>query len=151
MEENKIVAILKSNIGNVFKENPSKFGAWFGGKLIEVEEGKLSAEYRVRTEMLNGIGTLHGGVIAGILDDLMGTAVVSLGSKNCYTTVNLNIDYFYPAKEGDVVTAKAFMVKKGNVIHHVQAELWNLAIGKLLAKGSSNLLKIDVEVKYPTK
>jgi acyl-coenzyme A thioesterase 13 len=151
MEDNKIVAILKSTIGKEFRENPSKYGAWLGGKLIEVEEGKLTAEYTVRKEMSNGIGTLHGGVIAGILDDLMGTTVVSLGSKNCYTTVNLNIDYFYPAKEGDVITAKAFMVKKGNIIHHVQAELWNLSTGKLLAKGSSNLLKIDVEVKYPVK
>lgn len=151
MEDNKIVEVLKSYIGKEFKENPSKFGAWMGGILREVEEGKLTSEFVVRKEMANGIGTLHGGVIAGILDDLMGTTVVSLGSKNCFTTVNLNIDYFYPAKEGDVITAKAFMVKKGTVIHHVQAELWNLSIGKLLAKGSSNLLKIDVEVKYPVK
>jgi acyl-coenzyme A thioesterase 13 len=148
MEENKILPILKAYIDKEFENNPSRYGAWLKGILKEAEEGKLTAEFRVRKEMTNGIGTLHGGVIAGILDDMMGATVVSLGAKYFYTTVNLNVDYFYPAKEGDLITAKSFMVKKGTMIHHVQCELWNLATNKLLAKGTSNLLKIDVEVKH---
>ncbi len=148
MEDNKILPLFKSYIGKEFENNPSRYGAWMKGILREVEEGNLTAEYIVRKEMTNGIGTLHGGVIAGILDDLMGATVVSLGAKNFYTTVNLNVDYFYPGKEGDVITAKSFIVKKGRQIHHVQAELWNLETNKLLAKANSNLLKIDVEVKH---
>lgn len=148
MEENKILPIFKSFLNKEFENNPSRYGAWMKGILREVEEGKLTAEYIVRKEMTNGIGTLHGGVIAGILDDIMGATVVSLGSKNFYTTVNLNVDYFYPGKEGDTITAKSFIVKKGRQIHHVQAELWNLETNKLLAKASSNLLRIDTEVKH---
>jgi acyl-coenzyme A thioesterase 13 len=147
MQENKILSLLQAHIGKEFPQNPSRFGAWLRGVLTHVEAGSITAEFVVRSEMINAIGTLHGGIVAGILDDLMGITVVSLGSKNFYTTVNLNVDYFYPAKEGDVVTAKAFMIKKGNHIHHVQAELWNLSNQKMLAKATSNLLKIDVEVK----
>ena len=148
MEENKILPIFKSFIGREFENNPSRYGAWLKGVLREVEEGQLTAEFIIRKEMTNGIGTLHGGVIAGILDDMMGATVVSLGAKNFYTTVNLNVDYFYPGREGDVITAKTFMIKKGRQIHHVQGELWNLATNKLLAKATSNLLRIDTEVKH---
>jgi acyl-coenzyme A thioesterase 13 len=149
MEENKILPYFKSQIGKEFANNPSRYGAWLNGILKEAEEGQLTAEFTVRKEMTNGIGTLHGGVIAGILDDMMGATVVSLGNKNFFTTVNLAVDYFYPARENDVLTAKAFMIKKGNHIQHVQCELWNLSINKMIAKGNSNLLKIDVEVKQP--
>ncbi len=148
MEENKVLAVMKASIGKLFDNNPSRYGAWLKGILKEAEEGKLTAEFIVRNEMTNGIGTLHGGVIAGILDEMMGATVVSLGAKNFFTTVNLNVDYFYPARENDVLTAKSFIVKKGTMIHHAQAELWNLATNKLLAKATSNLLKIDVEVKH---
>jgi acyl-coenzyme A thioesterase 13 len=151
MEENKVLAVLKEYLDKEFVNNPSRYGAWLKGVLKEVEEGKLTAEFVVRKEMTNGIGTLHGGVIAGILDEMMGATVVSLGAKYFYTTVNLNVDYFYPARENDVITAKAFMVKKGTMIHHVQCELWNMATNKLLAKATSNLLKIDVEVKHAAK
>ncbi len=146
MEENKILPILKAHIGKEFVNNPSRYGTWLKGILTEAEEGKLTAEFTVRKEMTNGIGTLHGGVIAGILDDMMGATVVSLGDKHFFTTVNLNVDYLYPAREHDVLTAKAFMIKKGRQIHHVQCELWNLSTNKLIAKGNSNLLRIDVEV-----
>jgi acyl-coenzyme A thioesterase 13 len=148
MEENKVLKVMRENIDREFVNNPSRYGAWLKGILKEAEEGKLIAEFIVRKEMTNGIGTLHGGVIAGILDEMMGATVVSLGAKYFYTTVNLNVDYFYPARENDVLTAKAFIVKKGTMIHHAQAELWNLATNKLLAKATSNLLKIDVEVKH---
>lgn len=147
MEENKILPVLKACIGKEFENNPSRYGAWLKGILTEAEEGKLTAEFVVRKEMTNGIGTLHGGVIAGILDDMMGITVVSLGDKNFFTTVNLSVDYLYPARENDVLTAKAFMIKKGKQIHHVQAELWNLATNKMIAKGNSNLLRIDAEIK----
>ncbi|HWZ23515.1 MAG TPA: PaaI family thioesterase [Cytophagaceae bacterium] len=148
MEENKILAVMREYIDKEFRNNPSRYGAWLKGILKEAEEGKLTAEFVVRKEMTNGIGTLHGGVIAGILDDMMGATVVSLGAKYFYTTINLNVDYFYPGKVDDVLTAKAFIVKKGTMIHHAQCELWNLSTNKLLAKGTSNLLKIDVEVKH---
>ncbi len=148
MEENELLAVLRAYIDKEFVNNPSRYGAWLKGILKEVEAGKLTAEFIVRKEMTNGIGTLHGGVIAGILDDMMGATVVSLGAKNFFTTINLNVDYFYPGRENDVLTAKAFIVKKGTMIQHVQCELWNLATNKLLAKGTSNLLRIDVEVKH---
>ena len=148
MEENKVLAVMKAYIDREFVNNPSRYGAWLKGILKEAEEGKLTAEFVVRKEMTNGIGSLHGGVIAGILDDMMGATVVSLGAKYFYTTVNLTVDYFYPGKLDDVLTAKAFVIKKGTMIHHVQCELWNLSTNKLLAKGNSNLLKIDVEVKH---
>ncbi len=146
MENNKIIEVFKAQLGKEFENNPSRYGAWLKGILREVEPGQLTAEFTVRKEMTNAIGTLHGGVIAGILDDMMGATVVSLGNKHFFTTVNLTVDYFYPGKENDVLTAKAFMVKKGNQIQHVQCELWNLSLNKMIAKGNSNLLKIDVEV-----
>ncbi len=149
--ENKALAIMKAHIGHKFPNNPSKLGAWLEGTILEAEEGMLVAEYLVRPEMTNGIGTLHGGAIAAILDDQMGATIVSLGAPNFYTTVNLIVDYFYPSVAGDVVTAKTSMVKRGKQIQNVQCELWNLKTNKLLAKGTSNLLRIDVPVKHSSQ
>jgi len=149
MSANPIVQVLQNHIGKPFTANPSQYAVWLGGILREAEEGKLTVEYVIRKEMLNGMGTFHGGVIAGILDDLMGTTVVSLNLENAYTTISLHVDYFYPAKENDVVTAKSSVIKKGNTLHNIQCELWNLSTNKLLARGTSNLLKIDLKVSYP--
>lgn len=147
--DNPIVTVLKNSIGKPFASNPSQYAIWLGGILREVEAGRLTVEYTIRKEMLNGMGTFHGGVIAGILDDLMGTTVVSLGAEKAYTTISLQVDYFYPSKEHDIVTAKTSIVKKGNTLHNVQCELWNLSTNRLLARGTSNLLKIDLDVRYP--
>jgi len=96
--------------------------------------------------MTNPIKTLHGGAIAGIMDDSIGAAVYSLGLKDLFTTVNLNVDYFAPATEGNIITSYAQVIKKGRQIVHVICELRLKDTNKLLARGSSNLIKLERKI-----
>lgn len=67
--------ILQSFKGKEFTESPSPFMKWLKPKVLDVEPGYVSMEYRVRKEMTNPIGTLHGGVTAAIIDDIIGAAM----------------------------------------------------------------------------
>lgn len=105
----------------------------------------MAVEFTVRSEMINPAGTFHGGVMAGIMDEVIGMTIFTLGKKNFFTSVNLVVDYFAPAKNEDRVTAIATVIKEGSSIINAQCEVWNTDKTKLLARGTSNLMKISTE------
>jgi acyl-coenzyme A thioesterase 13 len=136
---NPILEYLQAHLGQRFSEGPSALGRWLDGTLVAAEEGALTADFQVRDEMLNPAGLLHGGVIAAIMDDLIGAAVYTLGQQHLFVSLNLNVDYLYGARLGETVRARAEVVKQGKKIMHVDCRLTN-ADGRLLAKGTSNLI-----------
>lgn len=138
----KRLLFLQSFIGKEIEGSPSHFMNWLKPVVISAEPGELVFSYVVRKEMTNPMGTVHGGVIASIIDDLIGATVYSLGLKDAYTTVNNSIDYFAPAVEGDVITAKTAIVKKGRTIINLSCEVMLPAKNRLIAKGQSNMINI---------
>ncbi len=145
-EHNVILQSLKEKTGQKFNDSPSPFTRWLDPVIREVSEGDLTFEYNVRHDMTNPLKTLHGGAIAGIMDDIIGAAIFSLGLKDYYTTINLSVDFFAPAIQGDVVLAQAKVLKKGKSIIHVVCDLTHKNSRRLLARGSSNLMKLDRKI-----
>lgn len=129
-------------IGKEIINSPSHFMNWLRPTLISAERGELHCSYVIRKEMTNPYGILHGGITAGIIDDLIGATVFMLGSNSQYTTVNNNIDYFASAVEGDIVTAKTSVVKQGRTIINLQCEVFLPSKNRLIAKGYSNMLNV---------
>lgn len=84
--ENKQLQLLLEKVGLTMKEGLSPYGRWIAGKLISAEYGKVVFEIEVREEMTNPLKMLHGGATAGIVDEVIGIAVFSLGRHNFYTT-----------------------------------------------------------------
>lgn len=134
--------IFKSFIGKEVQGSPSNFMNWLKPTVINAEKGSLHCSYVVRNEMINPHGILHGGVTAGIIDDLIGATVFTLGLSQAYTTINNNIDYFAPAKEGDVIEAKTTIIKQGRTIINLQCEIWLPSKSRLIARGYSNMLNV---------
>jgi acyl-coenzyme A thioesterase 13 len=132
----------QSFTGKEITNSPSHFMNWLKPTLINAEKGTLHCSYIVRREMTNPYGVLHGGITAGIIDDLIGATVYILGLNNRYTTVNNTIDYFATAVEGDEITAKTTIVKQGKTIINLQCEIFLPAKRRLIAKGYSNMLNI---------
>lgn len=132
----------KTFTGKEIVHSPSHFMNWLKPTLISAERGELHCSYVVRKEMTNPYGILHGGITAGIIDDLIGATVYILGLNTRYTTVNNNIDYFAPAAEGDIITAKTAIVKQGRAIINLQCEVFLPSKQRLIAKGYSNMLNI---------
>lgn len=128
--------------GKEITSSPSHFMNWLKPTLIKAERGELHCSYVIRKEMTNPHQILHGGITAGIIDDLIGATVYILGLNARFTTVNNSIDYFATAKEGDVITAKTAVIKQGRTIINLQCEVFLSAKNRLNAKGYSNMLNI---------
>lgn len=141
-ETEKRLLFLQSYIGKEIEGSPSNYMNWLKPTVISAEHGVLIFSYIVRKEMTNPYGILHGGVTAGIIDDLIGATVYTLGLNDKFTTVNNSIDYFAPAKEGDLIVAQTGIVKKGRSIINLQCEIFLPEKKRLIAKGYSNMLNI---------
>ncbi|MDO5628350.1 MAG: PaaI family thioesterase [Mobilicoccus sp.] len=90
----------------------------------------------VGAEHLNKNGTLHGGVMATILDTAMGDAVRShLGEDEETATVSMTITYLAPAKEGDELRASAEIRKQGSSLVLVESDLTRPEDDKAIAHG----------------
>jgi acyl-coenzyme A thioesterase 13 len=139
------LSILQSFIGKEFSASPSPFMLWLKPIVLSVESGKLSFQYTVRHEMTNPVKGLHGGVTAAIIDDIIGATMFSLNEEHFYTTVNNVIDYFSPAREGDLIIAETSIIRKGKQIVNTQCEIWNADKTRLIARGYSNLLKTTLK------
>ena len=136
---------LRPFIGQEFKDSPSLVGRWLNGILQEIGESSLKVAYTVRAEMTNPVGILHGGIIATMLDDVMGVTVNVKHNPNFeffYSTVNLHVDYLASAREGQKVIASSNITKPGNRIMYVEGWLHDDG-GKLLAHSTSNMLKVE--------
>jgi acyl-coenzyme A thioesterase 13 len=136
------LAYFKKLTGKEITQSPSPYMNWLKPTLLSAEKGSLHCSFLVRKEMTNPYGILHGGVTAGIIDDLIGATVYILGLNSRYTTVNNSIDYFAPANEGDEITAKTTVVKQGRTIINLQCEVYLRSKNRLIARGYSNMLNI---------
>lgn len=144
-QDSPALLMLRSQIGKEMRSSPSPFGNWLAAKVVGVDRGKLAFEYTVRKEMTNPAGTLHGGVIAAIMDDIIGATMFSLGETHFKFTVNLSVDYFYPAREGEKVTARTSVIKEGGQITNAACELFH-ENGKLMARGTTNLFSSNIPI-----
>lgn len=140
---NKALALFQTYIGKDSSKSISPLMRWLNPTLLSASEGQLEFSYLIREEMTNPMGILHGGTTAALIDDAVGAAVYSLGKPNMYTTVNLAVDYFASAKAGDTIIAKTFITKNGNQIVNTTCEVWNADRTRMIAKGHSNLIKIE--------
>ncbi len=68
------------------------------------EDGRAGLQLDVTDEHLNEAGTLHGGVLATLVDTAMGQAVRSrTGEGDVPATSQLTVTYLRPGKPGTVV------------------------------------------------
>ena len=144
MDSNE-AAFLKARIGKEISGSPSPFMNWLKPVILLVEEGSLAFKYTIRHEMTNPFGTLHGGITAAMIDDAIGATLIAYGEPYFHVTVNLAIDYFAAAKEGDVIIAQSQVIKKGRQLVNAQCEVWNEDRTRLLAKGYTNLIKTEIK------
>jgi acyl-coenzyme A thioesterase 13 len=143
--ENKRLAWLQAHIGKSTKNSPSPFAHWLDGVLEQAEFGEVAVRFAVRPDMTNPFGMLHGGVISGMLDDVIGTAVASLNKEQAFVSLNLVVDFINAAKVSDEVVAKAKVIRNGRTVIYVQAELIHHS-DKILAKATSNLVAVPSKI-----
>src|SRR5919205_4250176 len=72
-----------------------------GARPGEAADGRATVEFEAAEEHLNPAGTLHGGVLATLVDTAMGLAVRSAtGEGDVPATSQLTVTYLRPGKPG---------------------------------------------------
>lgn len=113
--------------------NASPFFSHLGFKLIEGNKDGIVLELPIKKHLINTNGTVHGGVYATMLDNIMSITVRDVVNKEI-VTVNLNISYLAPIQEG-VLIGKATILQRGYRIVTCESEVTNEE-GDVLAKAT---------------
>jgi len=115
----------------------SPFLGYLNVHKIELGSGRSRVHLKIRPEHTNRGRTVHGGVIATLLDVAFGTAATSVvDTSEMPITVSLNVDYIQSAAAGENLVAEGKVVKKGSRIVFVEA-IVNTEKGEVVARGSA--------------
>lgn len=110
--------------GIMSTEQPSVAG-WLGARITEVEPGRLVATVDVRPDMLTQFGNLHGGVIAALVDHVLGTVFYPVMQRGYWAaTTEFKLNYLAPVREG-TLRADARIVSMTRRTGVVQIEVTN--------------------------
>lgn len=120
---------------------PPPVGSLIGISGFRVEKGKAAVDFEPAEFHYNALGAVHGGVIATVIDIVLGSAVQStLKVGQGFTSLTLELKYHRAAtaKSGRL-TASAEVVTRGREIVTAEAKLVD-ANGRLFAKATSTLM-----------
>jgi 1,4-dihydroxy-2-naphthoyl-CoA hydrolase len=85
-----------------------------GGKIVEVTRDKVVAEVVVREELSNRNGSIHGGAVMAIADNLGGTATfINMPRGASTTTIESKTNFFAAIPVGDTVRAECTPLHRG--------------------------------------
>lgn len=104
---------------------------------VSVEHGRVTFSLEVQPFHLNPLGTLHGGVMATLLDSAMGCAVhTTLADDALYTSGDLSVRFLRAVQPGERVEATGWVVHSGRRTATAEGEILG-PDGRLVAKGST--------------
>src|SRR5215212_3786160 len=85
---------------------PGGFAERLGARPGQAEDGRATVDFEAGDEHLNPAGTLHGGVLATLVDTAMGLAVRSAtGEDDVPATSQLTVTYLRPGKPGQLTVS----------------------------------------------
>ncbi len=107
---------------------------------------------RVERRHLNINGVVHGGVYATILDTAMGGSVVSLlTDQETTATTSLYVEFLRAAREGEHLSARGEVLRRGRHIAFAQGELVGSAGERLSqARGTWYIWSAEDRSRSPT-
>ncbi|MGY1633984.1 PaaI family thioesterase [Geodermatophilus sp. SYSU D01186] len=90
------------------QKGPGGFAERLGAEVTTADDGSARIGFQARDEHLNPAGTLHGGVLATLVDTAMGQAVrTTTGEGEVPATSQLTVTYLRPGRPGPLtVTAR---------------------------------------------
>lgn len=119
------------------------FAAILGLRPVFAEAGVMEFALDPDESLLNPIGSIHGGVLATMLDSACGCACQTLLDQGvAYTTVDLQVRYHRAVRPGSgTLLARAEIIHPGRRTMTAEAKV-HAADGTLVASATSGLLVI---------
>ena len=113
-----------------FHKKAGGTGKLFNFKLVSYQKDCLELEGEFPEETLNPDGSVQGGMMTAMLDDVTALLIIINSNATLYpSSTNLHSHHHRPLFKGSVI-AKANLVKMGKTIATVKGEIYN-AQGKL--------------------
>ena len=114
---------------------PGGFAGRLGAQVEQADDGSARIAFEVTDEHLNPAGTLHGGVLATLVDTAMGTAVrTATGDDDVPATSQLTVTYLRPGGTGPLsVTARVRTKGEHLTVCEADVEQDGKAIGHAVA------------------
>jgi uncharacterized protein (TIGR00369 family) len=115
----------------------NNYGKDNGMKLTLHEPGVVEYRMEITDKHLSSPNTAHGGIIAGLMDSVLGAGALSLAftQRNLVSTVEFKINYFHPVNHGDVLIGISKVEFQGKSIISTSAEIHCERRNLLVAKG----------------
>ncbi|OLO37137.1 hypothetical protein BTR23_14325 [Alkalihalophilus pseudofirmus] len=112
----------------------NNFRNLLGIKIEDMREGFAVLSLPIRDDLLQAGNIVHGGVHSVLIDSVIGTAVRTVLDTNEYSvTAEMNINYFRPAIEGNII-AEGKVLNRGKLLIVGVADIKDEE-GRLLATG----------------
>lgn len=116
-----------------------------GWELLEIEPGRVKVQYEAGRQFLNPMGNVQGGILAAMLDDVMGPAAFTTVEEGKFVpTLEFKVSFLRPAKPGTLV-AEGRLVHRTKSVAYVEGDLWT-DDGDLVAKGTATLRVVTAEL-----
>lgn len=105
---------------------------------VDPEAGTIVVRFEAKPEFVNPIGNVQGGMLAAMLDDTMGPALVAtLPAGQFAPTLEMKVSFLEPARVGPL-WGHGRVVKGGGTISFVEAELRD-ADDRVVARASATV------------
>ncbi|XP_074025765.1 acyl-coenzyme A thioesterase 13 [Leptinotarsa decemlineata] len=107
-------------------------------KILNLSDGKCSAELKVEEEHLSPWDTLHGGMSALLLDNVSTWALQTHKNADdvkAAVSVEINMTFIKAAKEGEEIQIDANTLRAGKSLAFLEMFIKNKSTGELLVKG----------------
>ncbi|MBB5020975.1 PaaI family thioesterase [Desulfurispira natronophila] len=111
-----------------------------------VKMGPQEVQFRLKStpDMQQGAGLVGGGVLATLADEAMAhLCLFHLGGEKATVTLELTMRYIRSAKPGDIIVARAFRVKMGRTVMHVEADILREEDQCLLARSQAVFMAVS--------
>ena len=87
------------------------FSQWLGIDVLDIKEGYSKIKMKVRKEMINGFGIVHGGIAFSLADSAF--AFACNNRNNLSVALDTSINFTKPVHVSDVLTAEAKEIHNG--------------------------------------
>ncbi|UOG74490.1 PaaI family thioesterase [Hymenobacter tibetensis] len=96
----------------------NQYGRANGMELTVRKPGEVMYTMTIRDEHLSSPGTCHGGVVAGLMDAVLGAAALSLAftAGELVSTVEFKINYLHPVRLHDHLVARGTVEHSGKTL-----------------------------------
>lgn len=107
------------------------------------QERYLELSHQMAQWEINVIGTMHGGLIAFLLDATMAIACRAYTGDQVTPTLDIHVNFLRPVRQGSSVQTRGTITHVGRRIVNLTAELWSESRDKLCATASATFYRAD--------